>query len=284
MRQKLRTMVRGAYDLQKLRIQMGNRIAGNFKTKLGQVPGRKEDEIEVDAKIVLANLRQRYKRITDGFVKLPTYKTFKGDEVIDSYTEFCLVSQYVELLASEEAQFRRLKNVLREFTIYTQFLEDVKGIGPAMAGVIIGEIDISKARYPSSLWKYAGLDVAGDGAGRSRRKEHQIDIEYKNKDGEPATKKGITFNPFLKTKLIGVLGPSFLKQGDGYRKVYDDYKHRLQCSQDHQEKSKGHRHNMAIRYMIKIFLIDLHAIWRSIEGLPVSEPYHEAKLGLSHGS
>lgn len=31
----LRTLVRGAYDIQKLRIQSGNRIVGNFKAKLG---------------------------------------------------------------------------------------------------------------------------------------------------------------------------------------------------------------------------------------------------------
>ena len=40
----IRVMVRGAYDLQKLRIQIGNRIVGNFKAKLGQAPGESEDE------------------------------------------------------------------------------------------------------------------------------------------------------------------------------------------------------------------------------------------------
>lgn len=283
MRQKLKTMVRGAYDLQKLRIQIGNRVAGNFKTKLGQQPGDKESDIEVGAKIILANLRQRYVRITDGLLKPPTYRNFKGDNVIDSYTEFCLVAQYIELLASEEGQFRRLKNVLREFPVYREFLEGVKGIGPAMAGVIISEIDISKARYPSSLWKYAGLDVATDGAGRSRRKEHLADQEYIDADGVVQTKKGITFNPFLKTKLIGVLGASFMRQKEStYRKVYDDYKHRLENSPTHAEKSKGHRHNMAVRYMIKIFLIDLHREWRSLDGQLATAPYSEAKLGLHH--
>ena len=282
MRAKLRTMVRGAYDLQKLRIQTGNRIAGNFKVKLGQDPGSKEDDLEIDAKLILVNLRQRYKRITDGLTRLPSYRNFKGDDVIDSYTEFCLVSQYVELLSSEELQFRRLTSVLRDFDIWTQFLVDVKGVGPAMAGVLISEIDISKAKYPSSIHKYAGLDVADDGAGRSRRKEHLVDVEYVNKEGEIATKKGITFNPFLKTKLVGVLATSFLRQQGDYAEIYNGYKHRLACSPKHQDKSKGHRHHMAVRYMIKMFLIDLHSIWRSIEGYPATAPYHEAKLDLYH--
>ena len=32
---ELRTLVRGIYDIQKLRIQMGNRLVSNFKVKLG---------------------------------------------------------------------------------------------------------------------------------------------------------------------------------------------------------------------------------------------------------
>jgi hypothetical protein len=52
-----------------------------------------------------------------------------------------------------------------------------------MAGVILSEIDITKAEYPSSLHKYAGLDVAGDGQGRSRKKEHLEESDYIDKDG-----------------------------------------------------------------------------------------------------
>jgi hypothetical protein len=41
---------------------------------------------------------------------------------------------------------------------------------------------------------------------------------------------------------------------------------------------------MALRYMIKIFLIDLYNNWRRLEGLPVAPPYSEAKLGMvPHG-
>ena len=68
-----------------------------------------------------------------------------------------------------------------------------------------------------------------------------------------------------------------------YRQVYDDYKHRIEHMDAHKEKSKGHRHNMAVRYMIKIFLIDLYNEWRRIEGLPVAPTYSEAKLGKVHG-
>ena len=282
----LKTIVRGAYDIQKNRIQTGNRLVANFKAKLGQAPSEKEDTIDADGQQILANLRRSHKLLTEGVATFPRQATFKGDEVISSYTELCLVANYLELEEQEKTHFRRLGNILKDYPIYNNFLAGVVGVGPAMAGVVISEIDITKAEYPSSLHKYAGLDVAGDGQGRSRRKEHLEDSEYVDADGVVQTKKGITFNPFLKTKLVGVLGSSFVKQSPDkckYRKVYDDYKHRIENMDAHKEKSKGHRHNMAVRYMIKIFLIDLYNEWRALEGLSVAPTYTEAKLGKVHG-
>ncbi len=285
MNSNLKTMVRGAYDIQKLRIQIGNRIVGNFKAKLGQAPSEKEDNIDADGKKILNDLRKHYKKITDGIKTFPKQSTFKGDEVISNYTELCLITAYIEIEDNECGHFKRLGNVLKEYPVFNLFLNDVKGIGPAMAGIIISEIDITKAKYPSSLWAYAGLDVASNGAGRSRKAEHLREYTYTDSEGETKLKKGITFNPFLKTKLIGVLGSSFLRAGDNkYSKIYNDYKNRLENHEAHKEKTKGHRHNMAIRYMIKMFLVDLHINWRKIEGLPVSETYQESKLRHRHAA
>jgi len=285
----IKTVVRGAYDIQKLRIQMGNRIVGNFKDKIGQEPSKSESTLDSNGKMVLSALRVSYKKITDGVKTFPRQATFKGDGVIDSYTDLCLVSNYIELEVQEATQFKRLGNILKDYPIWTQFMKDVKGIGPAMAGVIISEINISAAQYSSSLWKYAGLDVASNGAGRSMRSEHLVDVEYESTEGKTSTKKGkiktkksITFNPFLKTKLMGMLAGSFIKSKSPYADIYYDYKNRLQNSPKHQSKSDGHRHSMSLRYMIKIFLLDLYKEWRTLEGLPVSEPYHEAKLGITH--
>jgi hypothetical protein len=50
------------------------------------------------------------------------------------------------------------------------------------------------------------------------------------------------------------------------------------------EVSKGHRNNAAIRYMVKMFIKDLYAAWREIEGLPVRVPYAEEYLGKKHAS
>lgn len=283
MNQAIKTAVRGAYDIQKLRIQMGNRVVMNFKSKLGQKPGMKEEDLEAQEQRVINDLRARYRKIMDGVKSFPRKASFKGDEVISTYTELCLLSQYVELEDSEAAHFRNLTHALKDEPIYTGFLEGVRGCGPAMSGVIVSEIDISKAKYASSLWAYAGLDVASDGRGRSRKKEHLVEREYPNKDGEIAQRVGITFNPFLKTKLY-VLGTCFMKGNPVYKAIYDGYKNRLENHPAHKEKTKMHRHNMAMRYMIKRFLVDLYVAWRTIEGLPVHQEYSEGKLGIKHAA
>lgn len=283
----LKTQVRGAYDLQKLRIQTGNRIAANFRAKLGQNPGEKMEDAE--AKRILAQVKASHKLVASAIADLGkrvTENNFPGNEVISSLVEFNLIENYVALEAQEKEQFKRLGLTLKHFPIYTAWLQDVCGVGPAMAGVLLSEFDIHKAEYPSSLWRYAGLDVAEDGRGRSRRAEHLTDYEYTDTNGEVKTRKGITFNPFLKTKLMGVLASSFLRSkgsdGNVYARIYYGYKHRLENHQAHKDKTPGHRNNMALRYMIKRFLVDLYREWREIEDLPVAPEYSEAKLDMRH--
>lgn len=286
-RQTLRTMVRGTYDLQKLRIEMGNRLCAAYRTRLGIEPGESEaEEDNKEAAKVLDALRAQFKQITDGVKReLPPLSKFTPGPLISSYTELCLVAEYLELEANEEKHFRRLGTILEEFPIYTTFLKHVKGCGPAMSGVILSEFDISKARYPSSLWQYAGLGVEHDGRGTSKRKEHLVSITYTDKDGKEAQRMGIRHNNWLKTKLLGVLAGSFLRSSSPYRVHYDNYKHRLESSTgDWSERSKLNRHRAALRYMVKMFLLDLYKAWRAVEGLPVHPPYQEAKLGHVHGS
>jgi len=284
-------MVRGAYDLQRLRMQAGLRLCANFRTKLGQVSGESEDELEEKAKRVIDVLRESFVRLTDGIAKnrnLPAEKGFHGDEVISDYTELVLVSQYMSLESVERQQFRQLETILPKFPIYNLFLKNVVGVGPAMAAVIISEFDIHRAKYVSSLWAYAGLDVGPDGRGRSRRKEHLVKRAYVDKKGNDAVRDSITFNPFLKTKLRGVLAGSFLRKKSPYADVYRDYKHRIESDPRKQgvkddgkpEWSKARINEAAKRYAVKMFLKDLYPIWRDLEGLEVHPPYGEGKLGM----
>ncbi len=388
----VRAIVRGNYSLQKLRIQMENRISANWKDKLGfESENKTQDQIDKQEKKIIKILCESFAEITDTVVmkvseqddvledeaipeigKLPSVKRFKGNGTISKYSELVLMSQYIDILRAEKTQFKMLKSVLKGIPIYDKFLSSVSGIGPAMAGVIISEINIHVAEYPSSLHMYAGLDTVVSGmykdengkecrvpsweinayyedpnnegqpmlykgkylvdfrtVGRTRKEESLVKRTYIDKDGVECVRNSISFNPFLKTKLVGVLGTSFLRAGscyvDGkkmgaplrkklaasmgfegtvsadvdnflrsnghaveyqyskYGKIYNDYKNRLDNDVRHTEKTKQHKHNMAIRYAVKRFLVDLYVEWRTLEGLPVAEEYSVAKLGYTHG-
>jgi len=157
----LKSAVRGVYDLQKLRISIGNRLVAQFKVKLGYVPGTKEkDSLEDDSMEIVKEIKQSYKKITDGIKReLPSRNNFKEEGIISEYAELVMVHQYMVMEREEESQFRRLGTLLEDCPIWTKFLKNVRGCGPAMAGAIISSIDIHKAEYVSSLWKYCGYDV-----------------------------------------------------------------------------------------------------------------------------
>jgi len=285
----LKSLTRSYYDEQKLRIEVGNRLVGNIKVTMGAQPGVDEDEMPEKAKELLAQYITEYKRLADYFAqekvrgRLISERLRVQTGVITTAYEYELAKSYLVHLSREQELEKSLAYALDDFPIWTHFLDGVKGVGTLMASVIITELDPYKARHASSFWKYAGLDVAEDGKGRSRKKEHLVEVEYTNKDGKQDTRNSITFNPFLKAKLVGVLGSSFIKQkGSPYRATYDGYKHRLENHATYKDVTKGHRHNMAVRYMMKMFLKDLWLEWRKLEGLEITAPYHEAKLGLFH--
>jgi hypothetical protein len=92
------------------------------------------------------------------------------------------------------------------------------------------------------------------------------------------------------------VGVQFVKQGDLYRQLYDqfrseyllreDLKTEIQSKQGKVTKngvSKGtaHIHAMAQRKMVKIFLQHLWVQWRTLENLPISKPYVIDRIGHS---
>ena len=101
-----------------------------------------------------------------------------------------------------------------------------------------------------------------------------------DENGELKLKRGITYNPKLKTKLMGVLAGSFLKQKDPtYSTIYYDQRNRYANSAYYKNKSDAQKNMMAQRYMVKEFVRAMWIAWRTLEGLPVDEPYEVAKLG-----
>jgi len=268
-REKIRRAVRYFYDLQKLRIQSGNR------------GGKQSDE---------------------------------APAVLDESDKIFLAKQSTGLDTLEKDALKEVKRLLKGVPIYEKWLKDQKGCGVTLSGVLISEIDITKADTSSALWAYAGLHTDPETGSAMRRK------------------KGVkaNWNSFLKTKVVKILGDCLIKANSPWRSFYDSYKLRKQnqlvqvcmcCKgegkayeeeETEEEKAKveteakpkkkakckncngtggpapwgrsdAHRHAASIRYMVKMFLLELWKNWRTLEGLPVGETYAEAALGRSHG-
>ena len=330
----LKTAVRSFQDAQKARLAQGNRVIQAAMQAAGLDPLSKQEEDEKRGAELAEKLYEDYLFIKQPLLDmaanapaggkkawapirraglagvradtlgmaLAQHKTPHG--LLSRYSEFAVCAMMENMKALEDAAAKPVEILLGDMAVWTDWLADVKGAGAILAGAVLAEIDITKAQYPSSLWKYAGYDVAHDGRGRSRKAEHLEEVDYIDKEGNKSRRKGITFNPALKTKLY-VLGSSFMKVGPDkspYAKVYYDAKHRLEHhpkygiaaqeaydaapkdAKPEYRPSKAHRHNMAMRAMSKRFLVDLYKHWRAAEGLPVAPEYSDAKLGLKHGS
>lgn len=303
--EKIKNAVRFFYDLQELRMQSSNRAQKKTQSIA----------LDDDDKAFLA-------------------KTGRGLESL------------------EKEALKEVSRLIKGHPVW-EYLNAVRGVGPTMAGVIISEVDINRCNTVSQLWAYCGLAVGPDGKAIRRKKGEKLG-----------------YNPWLKSKVLKVLGDSFIKccsydpdvgyctsaaakDADGkimtyvdetgktkrvmrkiplpngqvpYRKFYDDRKHRREntfvdvcaacngtgkvvrvCREEETapgEKksrtsiecpncdggkkrplwgsSKEHRHKDAMRYMIKMFLMDLWVAWRTMEGLEVRAPYAEEYLGKVH--
>lgn len=312
----LRDVIDALYDMQKLRIASGNRLYQIFKDK-SDADSTIKDEIEkekqketdseevLDAKAdeILKTVNSEYKELTA--YMMDNNKTIalalKKIETIKilTKTDYSMVKAYNLLLESEESYKKVLEANIKDHPVFTGFLSQVKGCGPMMSANIIAYLDPYKARHASSFRKYAGLDVVttkdkdgnpvvdedGSIVTHGRKMGDTEDYEYIDKNGNKAIKKGLTYNPKLKSKLIGVLASGIIKAKDPvYTKIYYDYKIRLENHPKHREKSAAHRNNMALRYMIQKFLSNLWVYWRTLEGLEVTLPYEVDKLGMRpHG-
>lgn len=278
---RIRNLVNGVYDIQKLRISTGNRIVASLRPETDTA---NEDEATSMVKLIT----DEYTRITDlyvsafsgrGSIEKSIAKLDPAPDLIKSRIDYELVQQYLRLVEAENAMCKIVEREVKSHPMWDAFFAGVKGCGPLMSAVCIAYFDPYKARHASSFWRYAGLDVQPTESGEMRGvgRWYTEMRPYTDKDGDTKERKSLTYNPFLKTKLVGVLGSAFLRARDSYYgKVYYDYKNRME---QRENLSPIVRHRRATRYAVKMFLRDMWVVWRELEGLEVTEPYEVAKLG-----
>lgn len=205
------------------------------------------------------------------------------------------------LVEVEKAGTNRLAAALKTIPIWEQFLKGVKGIGPKMGALLVAETHIEQCHTVSKLWAWWGVHVVVDAATGEGHAARRIAGQKAN------------FSPFRKAKLVKVCAESMLKKkSPPYYDRYVEYKHRKETQlvspcmccrgvgvatrmNDEIGKKEAvqcwncggtggpapwgttpeHRHRAALRYMVKMFLIDFWRKWRELEGLPVPETYGE---------
>lgn len=384
LKQQIRCLIANVYDLQKLRISAGNRLVQSFYLQLGVAPSTSPDDVDKEEKKMIDRLKAEYKRITDAVaennksIKSNIKALRESDEegkrltLIRNDQDFKLVESYIYLLKAEEESTKSLDKYVKQHKLWDAFFADIKGCGTLMSAVCIAYLDPYVAKYPSSFFRYCGMDTVQDedkdgnklylekvegvvtgvkvreaygyynsegqyfgkvqmtdnlsdegnilfkgedgGLYEQRQLTKVVDgqemliyeevesgkeyvgdvvvsqhgrkmgdtemVEYVDAEGNRKLKRSITYNPFVKTKLMGVLTGCLIKAKDPvYSKIYYDYKARLDNSPRYEGYTPAHKNMMAQRYMIKQFLRNLHTEWRHLEGLPIYEPYEVEKLG-----
>ena len=293
----LRACLSSRMAAQKVRIQISNRIMATIYTKLGyrSSGGQKiEDAMEKEAQLIRAQMFAEFGRVSEGMTN-PTRRALikalvKDDGIFTNEFEVALLITFNDMLVAEREHEEMTKRAVRNLPLWNSFFKDIPGAGEMIAAYIMCMMDPYNAPRISSFWKYAGLDVVinpetREGVARKKCKEHMVKREYVDKAGNVDIKDSLTFKPILKSKLIKVLGDSLMrKNSPRYRQIYDYYKHRKnQMLPADMPNRTARLHAMSIRYMIKQFVADLWVAWRKQEGLPITAPYAEAKLGLVHG-
>jgi len=189
---------------------------------------------------------------------------------------------------------RRIGKALQPVPVWTEWASGVNGVGPFIAGKlaclyywkmlpICEDCGGLLVRNDGLHCEDCGKAAKGDGVLKYRVERRDFQTVSKwwaflgrhCVDGKmPKRKKGEVANWSTPGRTVTfMLGECFVKQksSNPYRAYYDE--RRAYRERTHPEASKGHRHNMAKNETVKLFLSHWWHIARTIEGLPVSEPY-----------
>ena len=184
----------------------------------------------------------------------------RGDDQVSNGTVKLLERWFERFVMLEGELDDDIRNLIHGDEL-VEYMTEVKGVGEILSAKVISMIDIERADTVSALWRYAGYGVING----EREK--------------PIKGEKLHYNKRLKSTCY-LIGSSFLKSNSPYRQIYDNAKEYYEINRT--DWTKLHRHNAAMRKMIKVWLSHLWEVWRKIEGLPVRNIYAEGKLGHNH--
>jgi len=233
----------------------------------------REREKQLNKLKIIIDGREQLQKLINSFNNRMLAVKRRTDNLDEATMEFLAVEQEnvkKRLALQDRIIIKHLKTMKWDII---QSASGVKGVGPVTIAYLIAYIDITKAKYASSLWSYVGF----------------------HKASHERYEKGVAGggNKTLRTVLFNT-GDSMIKCRSPYRDVYDNDKARLEVSKkivksrntqgkmiecEWKDTKPCHRHGAAKRKMLKHFLADFWFVWRTIEELSTPNLYVEEKLG-----
>jgi len=280
----LKLKIKNFYDLQKLRIQSGNRDhwkgADDIQLSEGDIKYLKDMSVRLEdsEKYAFKEIKKCVKNhsIWDGFLK-----EVKG------------CGETMAAVIISEIDIKRATTASKIMSICGLGLEKEWE-------VVYRDIENHDKKNPKiGEWKTKTVWGTSEGSAKGvipKPKEIEIKREFESvtrcsedlsiqrrREGQYTT-----YNGFLKTKMVGVLATCMIKSKSSYTTFYYDYKQRYenkpyQYKAGEKQITKMHLHKQAIRHMLKHFIQDLYEKWREVEGLDVRVPYNEEYLNKKHG-
>ena len=183
------------------------------------------------------------------------------------------------------------------------WLVRVRGLGPSLSARLLARLEIDRAPTPSSFWSYCGLATVAAQLYRCSECGYELSLpdgrhlraahrgpgsglpcvgtlapigEGPRRVAQPRPSRGENA-PYDREakKLCYLIGTSFVRQGDAYRRYYNEQRARLDASKP--DWIPRRRHLTALRMTEKLFLAHLWLVWREQLGLPVTAPYADTR-------
>lgn len=192
---------------------------------------------------------------------------------------------------------RRIEKVMKDFPIWTDWLENVPGIGPAIGGQLIAlyyfksiplcqkcGADLEDFKCPvckeeakgqgvlkfrielrdfptiSSWWHFMGRHVV-DGKMPKRRKQRDDEEFNPNQWSGLGRKLGFDFKESINKQKSDHKYKAYAEKRKKYREM------------THSEATKGHRHNMAWNEAWKLFLSHFWQVAHILDGQEMTQPW-----------
>lgn len=178
------------------------------------------------------------------------------------------VMRYAEQM--EQALDAEIAEQLKTITIYTTWLQHVKGIGPSLAGAMLGMLIVPQPDKGPSMW-YRAAGLAPSPITTTKSDGTTVTLSRLPRPRAGGGK--ITYHPGLRRTLF-LVGKSFVRTGGYYRTAYEQAKARIQHIHAEDPDWPPHRIDSVARWKaVKLFLSHLWEVWSELLGFEPRKPY-----------